>query len=103
MVYVDKINPCRPTRDWPYATYCHLLADTIEELHEFAVGKLGMKRAWFQNTSKLPHYDLTIGNRFKALKLGAVEIDSHKVREMMRAPYQYSGQQSGISNQVSAL
>jgi hypothetical protein len=91
MVYVDNLRPCILTKQWPHWQSCHLVADTLDELHDFAVGKLGMKRAWFQNNSRLPHYDLTIGNRFKALKLGAVEIDDKKLVEMMKAPYQYAG------------
>jgi hypothetical protein len=35
---------------------CHLVADTIEELHE-AAANLGLKREWYQATS-YPHYDL---------------------------------------------
>jgi hypothetical protein len=100
MVYVDILKPTIPTRSWPYDKACHLVADTLEELHEFAA-RLGLKRAWFQNRDRLPHYDLTIGNRFKALKMGAVEIDHHKVRELMKAPYQYNSQHSVVSNQLS--
>lgn len=72
-VYVDEMAACSRNRNWPYDWACHLAADSVEELHEFA-RRLGLKRSWFQNKS-LPHYDLTTGMRFKAIKLGAIEVD----------------------------
>jgi hypothetical protein len=37
----------------------HMVSDKSEqELHEFAK-QLGLKRAWFQNCGRHPHYDLT--------------------------------------------
>lgn len=42
--------------------YCdgvHLIADSISELHQFAV-QIGLKRCWFENKrhKKQPHYDV---------------------------------------------
>src|SRR5258708_25147305 len=54
--------------------WSHLTADTVEELHEFAVRKLGLKRSWFQD-GRHPHYDLTEGMRYKALRLGAQPVE----------------------------
>lgn len=81
-VYVDEMAVCLRNRNWPYDQACHLVADSVEELHKFA-RRLGLKRSWFQNKS-LPHYDLTTGMRFKAIRLGAVEIDRNKFVEIMR-------------------
>jgi len=81
-VYVDEMRICLRNRNWPYSQGCHLAADSIEELHEFA-GRLGLMSSWFQSGS-MPHYDLTIGMRVKAVKLGAVEIDTKKIIELMR-------------------
>jgi hypothetical protein len=50
------------------------VADSIEELHEFAEN-LGMRRAWFQRTASYPHYDITAESRIRALKLGALAAD----------------------------
>jgi len=55
---------------------CHLLADSLEELHEMAQA-IGMKKEWFQPKS-LPHYDLTESRRDKAIELGAVEMELGK-------------------------
>lgn len=56
---------------------CHLVADSIGELHEMA-DKLGMKRSWYQCPPKAsaPHYDLSKGKREVAIKLGAEISDS---------------------------
>lgn len=92
MIYVDQLKPCTPTRQWPHEQYCRLFSDSIADLHRFAVGRMGLKMAWFQTHTKLPHYALTIGNRFKALKLGAIELDDEKAEKFAKAPYQYAGQ-----------
>lgn len=76
-VYVD------PAR-WPYRgqRYCHVWADTLEELHA-AIGRVGMKRAWFQQPPKAswPHYDA--GPHFRALLVrhGAIETDQYGAAE----------------------
>lgn len=83
MVYVDEIMSCLQSGNWPYDRACHLVADSVEELHAFAE-RLGLRRSWFQSKSDLPHYDLTTGMRFKAIRLGAIEIDRNKLVEIMR-------------------
>ncbi|MCB5188871.1 DUF4031 domain-containing protein [Methylobacillus caricis] len=55
---------------WKGKEWCHMVADTLPELHQFAV-KLGLKASWFQNESKYPHYDVTVNMRDKALRMGA--------------------------------
>lgn len=58
----------------PNTKWSHLWCDPgeVDKLHEFAK-KLGLKREWFQNKKNFPHYDVTAGLYYKALKLGAVE------------------------------
>ncbi len=56
--------------------WCHLTADTPEELHAFA-GTLGLARSRFQSKPGRPwvdHYDITEPKRGEAVALGAVEI-----------------------------
>jgi Protein of unknown function (DUF4031) len=53
--------------------WCHLVADDLEELHDYARA-LGLKRSYFQDHPRHPHYDVTEGKRRQAVRLGAVEI-----------------------------
>ena len=82
-VYVDEMNVCVKSKTWPYSQACHLVADSVEELHFFA-GRMRLKPAWFQNRPYLPHYDLTTGKRSKAVRLGAIELDRAQFIEFMR-------------------
>lgn len=83
-VYVDAIAE----RGWRLGPSCHLIADSIDELHTFAA-RLGMKRGWFQPKSS-PHYDLTEGRRTLAVRMGAIELDRPafvaKLRELRAKP-----------------
>ena len=81
-VYVDKMGSCAPNKNWPYKEACHLIADTVKELHELAQG-IGLKREWFQDKS-LPHYDLTFGMRCAAVRAGAIEVGMRKFVNLMR-------------------
>lgn len=81
MIYVDVLKPCTPNRSWPWPQYCLLSADSLEELRTFA-GKLGLKREWFC-AGAIPNYKLTEGLRWKAVRLGAIQLDEQqcKVRQ----------------------
>lgn len=68
-VYVD--NACIA---WNGRQWCHLVADTLDELHGFA-HRLGLKRTWFQDKASYPHYDVTISVRSRAFALGALPAD----------------------------
>ena len=70
--YVD-----RPKWYWRDQYWCHLLADSLDELHDFA-GRLGKPRRAFQ-AKRLPHYDLTVGQRRIAIDLGAIEVRSRDI------------------------
>lgn len=75
-IYVDSIQKSRQTKRWPYNFACHLFVDPqtdLEKLHNFA-RSIGMKRHWFQHKSEMPHYDLTVNMRIKAVARGAVEV-----------------------------
>lgn len=71
-VYVDSLRDW----GWRYGASCHLIADTLAELHEFAE-RIGMKRSWFQAGAR-PHYDLTAKRRALAICLGAVELTNRE-------------------------
>lgn len=63
---------------------CHMVADSLEELHEMA-DKIGMRREWFQDNPDHPHYDLSKSRRVLAVKNGAIEIDSRQLVQWLRA------------------
>lgn len=64
-VYVDdELIP------WRGKLWCHLVADSLAELHDFA-RSLGLREAWFQSKSVYPHYDVTVSVRDRALTMGA--------------------------------
>ena len=54
-----------------YTDGIHVIADTLEELHNFAQ-LIGLKREWFQDNPRHPHYD-TVSRKTQraALKKGA--------------------------------
>ena len=81
-VYVDALFPCVKNMKWRYDKSCHLVADTVEELHVFAAS-IGLRRSWFQGKS-LPHYDLTKNKRAQAVKTGAIEVGVQRFVEIMR-------------------
>ena len=80
--YVDEL---KIRGKWRYGESCHLTADTVEELMEFAVNQLGMRAEWFQNKPDLPHFDLNAKRRARAVKLGAIQTTTRAMLKRMRA------------------
>lgn len=76
-VYVDKGKIA-----YRRMKMCHMLADTVEELHEMA-DKIGIKRKWFQDENT-PHYDICQSKKELAISFGAIEADRNKVVELIR-------------------
>jgi hypothetical protein len=63
---------------------CHMIADTLEELHDMAQ-RIGLRREWFQKSrSGMPHYDVCQSKRALAVKLGAVEINRRQLVELVK-------------------
>ncbi|MDI1241795.1 MAG: DUF4031 domain-containing protein [bacterium] len=79
-VYVDGLRDY----GWRHGPSCHLLADSVEELIEFAES-MEMRREWFQAKST-PHFDLTADGRTAAVSMGAIELTNRelvaKIREL---------------------
>lgn len=68
--------------------WCHMFADTDEELHALAA-RIGMRREWHQPRPphRLSHYDLTPGRRKRAVALGALEVNAgHKPGDPLPPP-----------------
>jgi hypothetical protein len=78
-VYVDPLFNHGGSATFRWKHSCHMYADTLQELHAMAAA-IGMKRAWFQDHPRLPHYDLVERRRVAAVKLGAIE---HSRKEMV--------------------
>jgi hypothetical protein len=74
---------------WKGKKWWHLMATTVEELHEFAA-KIGLKRSWYQPQST-PHYDVTAHYRQKAVEAGAAELDRAGIVSLCRL-YRERGQ-----------
>lgn len=84
MVYVDATFDCPGPRG--YSRWCHMFADTEEELHAMAE-RIGMRREWFQDRRKgdhrFPHYDLVPSKRALAVKFGAEQVDRRRFCELV--------------------
>ncbi|MGX1774789.1 DUF4031 domain-containing protein [Nocardia brasiliensis] len=99
-VYVDGLTDygdIARKRRLPGTRWCHLTADSREELHAFAA-RIGMRRSWFQDPcvvgkplpskpgsphSRMWHYDLTPSKRAAAVRAGAVEITDAQMLTVM--------------------
>jgi hypothetical protein len=96
-VYVDDIRiPATVARFT--AKWSHLIADTPDELHEFAA-RLGLRRSYFQDPvisgkpkatpgtleAEMWHYDVTESKRQQAIRLGAVAVPWHDLPEIINA------------------
>jgi len=77
-VYVDSAY-------LPYGNMqmCHMVADSLEELHDMA-DRIGIQRRWFQNKpGGTPHYDISKSKRALAVQHGTIEIDNKKLVEII--------------------
>lgn len=64
-VYVDNARV-----KWRGKKWCHMVADSLSELHQFAQS-IGMRPEWFQASASYPHYDVSVTRRQLALDQGA--------------------------------
>ncbi len=60
--------------------WCHMLADTLHELHEFAT-LIEIDARLFHRHASYPHYDVTVQMREAAIKYGAIPADRKKIIE----------------------
>lgn len=69
-VYVDDMRA-----KFGRMVMCHLVADTLAELHAMA-DQIGVARRWYQGppVSRWPHYDISLLKRAAAVQAGAREI-----------------------------
>ena len=81
-VYVDEVRLAAPygrNDKWPYKYFCHMVADSLDELFAMA-DQLSLDPKWFQHNERpwLAHYDLVKSKRADAIRLGAVEITARE-------------------------
>ena len=81
--YVDTVRSY-PDAGLRFTEFCHLLADTREELHAMA-DAVGMPRRFFQDHPWRWHYDLPEPLREKAVAAGAVEVTMRQVADLLKA------------------
>ena len=80
--YVDTVRSY-PDAGLRSTEFCHLLADTRDELHAMA-DALGIPRRFFQEHPWRWHHDLPEHLRARAVQLGAVEVTMHDVGALLR-------------------
>lgn len=67
-IYVDQI------KRHGSGLWCHMATDSdLDELHRIA-SDIGLKREWFQDHPRVPHYDLRPSKRALAVECGAQPI-----------------------------
>lgn len=67
-----------------------MLADSLEELHEMA-RRIGLRREWYQNNPRHPHYDLRPSKRHQAIKAGAIPVTHNEMIEIMKPIWSNQG------------
>lgn len=76
MIYVDSATWKKsPTGRKSYA---HMVADSLTELHEFAL-KIGVKKHFFHKSKTAPHYDITNEQHKVALANNALLVTSKEI------------------------
>ncbi len=81
--YVDTVRHY-PDAGLRFTDFCHLLADTPDELHAMAQA-LGLPRRIYQDHPWRWHYDLPAHLRDAAIALGAQSIEMHAVGALLKA------------------
>lgn len=62
----------------------HMVADTVEELHQMA-DRLNLSRQHFQmSRSGIPHYDVCSSKRKQAILNGAVEVSRREMAQHIK-------------------
>ena len=77
-VYVDP-----PHARFGRMVMCHMVADTPSELHAMA-DQIGIKRRWFQDDPRRPHYDICKSKRALAIAAGAEAVTARELITVLR-------------------
>jgi len=63
---------------------CHMAANTEAELHVMA-DRIGLRRRWFQDRGRYPHYDVSMCKRALAVHYGAVETTTKALLAVLKS------------------
>jgi len=68
--------------------FCHMVSDSIDELHEFAES-IGIKKCWYENKrgKNQPHYDIRGQSIIKALSSGAKLVPRRELFKFLEEHY----------------
>ena len=82
-VYIDPMVDHGVRRGRAGPRWCHMVADSEDELHQFA-HRIGLARSWYQEHPVHPHYDIG-SDRIHALAIraGAQEITRQEMGQRM--------------------
>ena len=72
-VYVDRARV-----QFKEKLRCHLMADTLEELHIFAQN-MNIDARLFHRNASYPHYDITLEMRMFVIAHGAIDADRRTI------------------------
>lgn len=78
--------------------WCHMLADTLQELHEFAE-LINVDKRLFHRNASYPHYDITVEMRVIAIENGAIPADRKKTIECAKKLKRELNNQMTVSDQ----
>jgi hypothetical protein len=96
VVYVDDAEVVKRGYAW-----FHLVADSIQELHEFAAS-IGLSARAFHRGARHPHYDVTAVQRWRALRHGATAISARDAVRIGRRLWEPAGDSALDTRQLFA-
>lgn len=81
MIYVDDPKHARKGVKRPRKLYAHMVADSIEELHQFA-RDLNIKKHFFHRHKGCLHYDINSVQYLKARCLKAKHVTTRELLQI---------------------
>lgn len=72
-IYVDSSKVYFKGKYW-----CHMMADSLDELHSFCQSN-GIAKIWFHENASYPHYDITTDIRNIVIRKGAVMVSRQEI------------------------
>jgi hypothetical protein len=81
MIYVD--SPVFKKSAGGRKSYAHMVADSIEEVREFAE-RIGVKKHFWHSQEALSHFDITSDQQTLALAAGAKLVTSRELVSLAR-------------------